>query len=90
MPPSSKPDNKPADPAPTPSTAGPAPSPSAPELAPPPPAPEPAKDLTPDELLALLLCPDCGSDLVPYEGTGNPHKVGTAFCPKCGKRWKAI
>jgi hypothetical protein len=31
-------------------------------------------------------CPDCGGSLVPYTGTGNPHKVGTGFCTACGGR----
>lgn len=83
-----KPASKPSDPpAPTPSTAGPGPQ-KTPDPAPPPPGPGSAKNLTADEMLTLLMCPTCGGDLVSYEGTGNPHKIGTAWCAACGQRVK--
>lgn len=34
-------------------------------------------------------CPDCAGKLEIYAGDPgvNPHKEGTGWCPKCGKRF---
>lgn len=58
--------------------------PKAPEVAVPPSPPEPPAVLTRDGMLTLLMCPECGGDLTPYDGS-NVHKIGTATCPEHGR-----
>lgn len=74
MPSNSKPDPKPA--AELPSTPATAAGVDAAPPSPPQPAP-PTKPKGP-------VCPVCGGDVDVYAGA-NPHKIGTHYCPTCGR-----